>query len=124
MGEQLSANERARQLELGAVPTDDEPEEISEADALAMILYMLFGPRAADEIEAGGYIRYFTGGTSPGILEQIDKRLVRIEETLGLEPMAFIVGDDEDGIVPGSGEAGKRDHLRIVRENEPDSSPE
>ena len=82
--------------------SDDESEDISETDSLAMILYMLFGPNAGEEIKDGGYIRYFVGGTAPGILEQIDKRLVRLEEKLGLAPIEFIVGDEDDEVDGGS----------------------
>lgn len=90
--------ERARLIALGAVPSDAEPEspDLSEAAGFALILYMLFGPNASKEIKDGGYIRFFTGGSSPGILEQTDKRLVRIEEKLGLAPISFVVGDEDD----------------------------
>ena len=94
--------ERARLIELGAVPSDEKPEDISESDSLALIMYMLFGPNAGEEIKDGGYIRYFVGGTAPGILEQIDKRLVRLEEKLGLVPIEFVVGDEEDEVEGGS----------------------
>ncbi len=77
--------------------TEDKPE-LSEGDALAMVLYMLFGPNAAEEIEDGGYVRYHIGGRSPGILEQIDKRLIRIEEELGLDPISFVIGDDDSSV--------------------------
>jgi hypothetical protein len=57
----------------------------------------LFGRSALKEIGEGGYLMWSKGETI-GILEQVDRRLTRIEETLGLEPVSFTIGEaDEEG---------------------------
>lgn len=55
-------------------PSEEEPEiELTEGDALAMILHMLFGSSVYKDLEDGGYIRWHNGPTL-GILEQVNRR--------------------------------------------------
>jgi len=72
-------------------------DDVSEREALALVLYMLFGPKGTLDVSEGGYMEWNESGRmSAGILEQIDKRMVRLEELHDLEPLRFIVDEEEE----------------------------
>jgi len=84
-------------------PAPEEPDDgatIEDGDALAIVMYLLFGGNATLDIEDGGYIRWEEGKMSAGILQQVDERLTRLEEEAGLPPLEFMVrkpeGDDDE----------------------------
>jgi len=83
-------------------------EDLSDREALALILTALFGVNALDDIEDGGYIVFGKGATT-GILDQIDQRLTRIEGRLRLAPIAFWLGDEEAEGGGGTGGEGSKE---------------
>lgn len=82
-----------------APPRDSEGESRVDVDALteeaglALILTALFGVNATEPIADGGYIRFYEG-RGPGILQQIDERLLRLERLHDLGEIRFFMGDD------------------------------